>query len=68
MSESDLVLQTLDEEAYRAVHTVTELEIGSKRAAVEEDAEFRREWTPVAFTVALILAAPLLASATLGLL
>ncbi len=63
-----VVLHTMEAKDYRAAPRVTEIERGTKLHAVEHHADMRREWVPVSVVAALILAAPVIASAALGLL
>lgn len=63
-----VVLRCVESEHYRATQSVSELLPGTQDALVKREVEIRKEWTPVAVVAAAVLAAPLVASATLGLL
>ena len=63
-----VVLRCVESEHYRATQSVSELLTGTQNELVKREFEIRKEWTPVAVVAAAILAAPLVAAATLGLL
>jgi hypothetical protein len=63
-----VVLRCVESEHYRATQSVSELLPGTQDELVQHEVEVRKEWTTVVVVAAAVLAAPLVAAATLGLL
>ena len=63
-----VALHRIEKEGYRDAKIVTSLVSGTKADHVGGLMDERREWRPVVVVAAVLLATPLVASATLGLL